>query len=506
MRAADGHGRRRRARTSTSSACRHRPPAPAARVLRRRRATPSVLDAARRRADPGPPEPRATWSAAALARRARPTTACSRPRSCGATPTTCWPSSRLAGRLGACRRALGGLPALRYVHVTRARQGRPGGVAVARDPDAGLARRRRRPSAARRSTRRGAIDHLVAPARRAATRAWRRWFAAQGIEPLTSSSTRTSPPTRAALADVALDAPRRRPADVPAPPRSARATTARRAGSSATARAAVARERLGAVSQLRRSRPRPSTSCARSPPSSSGRCCCSAAARTRSCCCGWPRRRSGPAPFPFPILHVDTGHNFPEVLEFRDRRVDGARRAADRRLGAGLDRRRPRAGRGRAPSRNRLQTVTLLDAIEEHGFDAAFGGARRDEERARAKERVLSFRDEFGQWEPRNQRPEVWDLYNGRVRRGEHVRVFPLSQLDRARRLALHRGRGARAAVDLLRPRARVFERDGMLLAESEYSQPADGEEVVERGALPHRRRPDRHRRGALGGRRLRGR
>src|SRR6478736_5783295 len=114
-----------------------------------------------------------------------------------------------------------------------------------------------------------------------------------------------------------------------------------------------------------------------------------------------------PAPFPFPLMHVDTGHNFPEVIAFRDRRV--------------AEETGPRA------SRNRLQTTTLLDAIEEHEFDAAFGGARRDEERARAKERIFSFRDDFGQWDPRRQRPELWDLYNGRVRRGEHVRVFPLS-------------------------------------------------------------------------------
>ena len=135
-----------------------------------------------------------------------------------------------------------------------------------------------------------------------------------------------------------------------------------------------------------------------------------------------------PAALPFAVMHVDTGHNFPEVIEFRDR----ARRepaTADRRLAC---RSRSTTGRvveetGPRASRNRLQTTTLLDAIAEHGFDAAFGGARRDEERARAKERVFSFRDDFGQWDPRRQRPELWDLYNGRVRRGEHVRVFPLS-------------------------------------------------------------------------------
>jgi sulfate adenylyltransferase subunit 2 len=138
-----------------------------------------------------------------------------------------------------------------------------------------------------------------------------------------------------------------------------------------------------------------------------------------------------PGPFPFPVLHVDTGHNFPEVLEYRDRRVQelgeklivakvqdtiDAGRAHDE-----WDPRKP------GSSRNRLQTITLLDALEEHRFDAAFGGARRDEERARAKERVFSFRDELGQWDPRAQRPELWNLYNGRIRRGEHVRVFPIS-------------------------------------------------------------------------------
>ena len=134
-----------------------------------------------------------------------------------------------------------------------------------------------------------------------------------------------------------------------------------------------------------------------------------------------------PLPLPFPVLHVDTGHNFPEVIEFRDRRLTGAgHRLIVASVQASID-----AGRVKEESpdgsRNRLQTVTLLDALEQHRFDAAFGGARRDEERARAKERVLSFRDEFGHWEPRAQRAEPWTLYNARVRRGEHIRVFPLS-------------------------------------------------------------------------------
>src|SRR5579884_503342 len=135
-----------------------------------------------------------------------------------------------------------------------------------------------------------------------------------------------------------------------------------------------------------------------------------------------------PAPFPFPIMHVDTGHNFPEAIEFRDRRVAelGERlivASVEDSIAAG----RVVEAKGPRASRNALQTVTLLDAIAEHGFDAAFGGARRDEERARAKERVFSFRDDFGQWDPKSQRPELWSLYNGRIDRGESIRVFPLS-------------------------------------------------------------------------------
>src|SRR5439155_10356843 len=135
-----------------------------------------------------------------------------------------------------------------------------------------------------------------------------------------------------------------------------------------------------------------------------------------------------PASIPFPVMHVDTGHNFPEVLEFRDRRAaELGVRLVVASVQASTDAGRVTEETGRHASRNRLQTVTLLDAIEEHRFDALFGGARRDEEKARAKERVFSFRDEFGQWDPKNQRPELWNLYNTRLRRGEHIRVFPLS-------------------------------------------------------------------------------
>ena len=186
-----------------------------------------------------------------------------------------------------------------------------------------------------------------------------------------------------------------------------------------------------------------------------------------------------PGAFPFPVLHVDTGHNFPEVLEYHRPARRRARRAADRRARRGHDRRRPRP-RGVGPgkpgtSRNRLQTVTLLDAIEEHRFDAAFGGARRDEERARAKERIFSFRDEFGQWDPRAQRPELWNLYNGRIRRGEHVRVFPLSnwtELDVWR--YIEQEQLELPAIYFAHERE-VFEHDGMLYAVSEYVDAVDG-------------------------------
>src|ERR1700682_3408652 len=135
-----------------------------------------------------------------------------------------------------------------------------------------------------------------------------------------------------------------------------------------------------------------------------------------------------PGRFPFPVLHVDTGHNFPEVVEFRDRRVEElGERLLVASVQTSIDRGRVVEQTGPRASRNQLQTTTLLDAIEEHGFDAAIGGARRDEERARAKERIFSFRDDFGQWNPRAQRPELWTLYNARIRAGEHVRVFPLS-------------------------------------------------------------------------------
>ena len=177
-----------------------------------------------------------------------------------------------------------------------------------------------------------------------------------------------------------------------------------------------------------------------------------------------------PARFPFPVMHVDTGHNFPEVLEFRDRRVRGlGERLIVASVQESIDAGRATDETGIGASRNRLQTTTLLDAIAANRFDAALGGARRDEERARAKERVFSFRDDLGQWDPKGQRPELWNLYNGRVRRGEHVRVFPLSnwtELDVWR--YIHVERLEVPSIYYAHERS-VIERDGMLLADSEH-------------------------------------
>jgi sulfate adenylyltransferase subunit 2 len=188
-----------------------------------------------------------------------------------------------------------------------------------------------------------------------------------------------------------------------------------------------------------------------------------------------------PAAFPFPIMHVDTGHNFPEVLKFRDRRVaELGERLIVANVQDSIDAGRVAEETGPRASRNRLQTITLLDAIEEHGFDAAFGGARRDEERARAKERVFSFRDDFGQWDPKAQRPELWSLYNGRVRRGEHVRVFPISnwtELDVWQYIAEE---GLEVPSIYFAHRREVFTRDGMLYAYSEHVQLMEDEKPFE--------------------------
>src|ERR1700710_2114860 len=191
-----------------------------------------------------------------------------------------------------------------------------------------------------------------------------------------------------------------------------------------------------------------------------------------------------PARFPFPLMHVDTGHNFPEVIEFRDRRVaELGERLIVANVQDSIDAGRVVEETGPRASRNRLQTTTLLDALEEHGFDAAFGGARRDEERARAKERVFSFRDDFGQWDPKAQRPELWSLYNGRIRKGEHVRVFPISnwtELDVWQYIA---NEGLEVPpIYFSHPRT-VFARDGMLYAASEHVELVDGEEPFEESA-----------------------
>jgi sulfate adenylyltransferase subunit 2 len=188
-----------------------------------------------------------------------------------------------------------------------------------------------------------------------------------------------------------------------------------------------------------------------------------------------------PGRFPFPLLHIDTGHNFPEVIAFRDAR---AAELGERLIVRSVeDSMRRGTVRLRSPgeSRNAAQSVTLLEAIAEFGFDAAIGGARRDEEKARAKERIFSFRDEYGQWDPRNQRPELWDLYNARVRPGEHVRVFPISnwtELDVWQYIA--RERLAVPALYYAHRRA-VVRRKGLLAPVTPLTPPRPGEAVEER-------------------------
>jgi sulfate adenylyltransferase subunit 2 len=185
-----------------------------------------------------------------------------------------------------------------------------------------------------------------------------------------------------------------------------------------------------------------------------------------------------PARFPFPVMHVDTGHNFPEVVEYRDRRVaELGERLVVASVQESIDRGRVVEQTGPRASRNQLQTTTLLDAIDEHGFDAAMGGARRDEERARAKERIFSFRDDFGQWNPRAQRPELWNLYNARTRKGEHIRVFPISnwtELDVWQYVAREQ---LELPVIYFAHERDVFRRDGMLYAASGFVERYPDEE-----------------------------
>ena len=188
-----------------------------------------------------------------------------------------------------------------------------------------------------------------------------------------------------------------------------------------------------------------------------------------------------PARIPFPVMHVDTGHNFPEVLDFRDRRVaELGVRLIVASVQDSIDAGRVTEETGRWASRNRLQTTTLLDAIADNRFDAVFGGARRDEEKARAKERVFSFRDEFGQWDPKNQRPELWNIYNTRIRRGEHIRVFPLSnwtELDVWH--YIDREQLEIPSIYYAHQRT-VFERDGILLADNEFITRGEDEPLQE--------------------------
>lgn len=186
-----------------------------------------------------------------------------------------------------------------------------------------------------------------------------------------------------------------------------------------------------------------------------------------------------PGRFPFPLVHVDTGHNFPEVLEFRDRRVaELGERLVVAKVQDTIDAGRVAEVGGPNGSRNQQQTQTLLDCIEEHRFDACFGGARRDEERARAKERIMSFRDDFGGWDPKNQRPELWNLYNGRLRSGENVRVFPISnwtELDVWQYIAEER---LELPSIYFAHQREVVRRNGMLYAVSPFLPPRDGEAV----------------------------
>ena len=188
-----------------------------------------------------------------------------------------------------------------------------------------------------------------------------------------------------------------------------------------------------------------------------------------------------PAKIPFPVMHVDTGHNFPEVMDFRDRRVaELGIQLVVASVQESIDQGRVTEETGRWASRNRLQTVTLLDGIADNRFDAVFGGARRDEEKARAKERVFSFRDEFGQWDPKNQRPELWGIYNTRIHRGEHIRVFPLSnwtELDIWEYIAQENLEIPSIYYGHSRS---VFERDGILLADGPFVSRGEDEPLFD--------------------------
>ena len=188
-----------------------------------------------------------------------------------------------------------------------------------------------------------------------------------------------------------------------------------------------------------------------------------------------------PARIPFPVMHIDTGHNFDEVLDFRDRRVaELGIRLVVASVQEAIDDGRVTEESGRWASRNRLQTTSLLDGIAEHRFDAVFGGARRDEEKARAKERIFSFRDELGQWDPKNQRPELWNVYNTRIHRGEHIRVFPLSNWTELDVWHYIEREGLEIPAIYFAHQRAVFERDGILLADNRHVVRADDEPIFE--------------------------
>jgi sulfate adenylyltransferase subunit 2 len=192
-------------------------------------------------------------------------------------------------------------------------------------------------------------------------------------------------------------------------------------------------------------------------------------------------RAFGPARIPFPVMHIDTGHNFSEVLDFRDQRVaELGIRLIVASVQEAIDDGRVTEESGRWASRNRLQTTSLLDGIAEHRFDAVFGGARRDEEKARAKERIFSFRDEFGQWDPKNQRPELWNVYNTRIGRGEHIRVFPLSNWTELDVWHYIEREGLEIPAIYFAHQRQVFERDGILLADNQFVVRSDDEPVFE--------------------------
>ena len=189
-----------------------------------------------------------------------------------------------------------------------------------------------------------------------------------------------------------------------------------------------------------------------------------------------------PAKVPFPVVHIDTGHNFEEVIAYRDKRVAelGVRLIVGS-VQADIDAGRVAEETGPRASRNRLQTTTLLRTIEEERFDAVFGGARRDEDKARAKERVFSFRDEFGQWDPKNQRPELWSLFNGRIRRGEHIRVFPISNWTELDIWQYIDEEQIELPSIYFAHRRRVFQRDGMWLADTPFVTPMPTEQIVDK-------------------------